>query len=207
MDNFTDWLSTKVTISKFPTIDDIQAGLYDGYQWRINVCDIFHPEVDIEFQHKGLHSFWFPLGEAFGMSLECLYGAMRIMYEAEKHDQSLLLHCHAGRNRSVMVADSYYFLRMQQHRQPDQPGLKYAEKSPNRLLLNIDDGQLPGLYKMEEFLEGCRETFDDSFTEGELFGKADFVVRVRQPLHMFKCTVEVLSCRFGFASDRTHLPI
>lgn len=167
MDISQVWLSSKLAISKFPSVEDVQDGLYDSYQWRINVCDIFRPEVDAVFKQRGLSSFWFPLGEAFGMALESLYGALRIMWEAETHDQSLLLHCHAGRNRSVMVADSYYFLRTQEHRQTDQAGLKYAQHSPNRLLLNIDDGQLPGVYKMEEFLDGCRESFDDSFTEGD----------------------------------------
>ena len=132
MDNFTDWLSNKVTISKFPTVEDIQAGLYDGYQWRVNVSDIFRPEVDGVFKQRGLSSFWFPLGEAFGLSLSSLYGALRILFQAEKHDQSLLLHCHVGRNRSVMVADSYYYLRTQEHRQQGQAGLKYARNSPNR---------------------------------------------------------------------------
>jgi hypothetical protein len=70
MDNFQDWHSGKLTVTRFPTVKDIQAGLYDGYQWRINVSDIFSPEVDTAFKHKGLHSFWFPLGEAFGMALE-----------------------------------------------------------------------------------------------------------------------------------------
>ncbi len=168
MDNFQEWFSNKVKISKFPVIDDIQAGRYDSCRYRINVSDIFRPEVDTAFKHRGMDSFWFPLGEAFGMALESLYGAVRVIWESEKYDQSLLLHCHAGRNRSVMVADSYYFLRTQEHRQPDQPGLKYAEKSPNRLLLNIDDGQFQtGVYKMEEFIESCRESFDDSFHEGD----------------------------------------
>ncbi len=167
MDNFTGWLSNKVVISKFPTVDDIQAGLYDNFRYRINVSDIFNPEVDAVFKQRGLSSFWFPLGEAFGMALESLYGALRIMWEAEKHRQHLLLHCHAGRNRSVMVSDSYYFLRTEEHRQPGQPGLKYAQHSPNRLLLNIDDGQLPGIFKVEEFLDCCRESFDDSFTESD----------------------------------------
>ena len=58
-----------------------------------------------------------------------------------------------------MIADSYYFLRTQEHRQQDQPGLTYAKNNPNRLLLNIDDGQLPGIYKMEEFLQSCCESF------------------------------------------------
>jgi protein tyrosine/serine phosphatase len=168
VNNFQNWFSEKVTISKYPTADDIQAGRYDNFQYRLNVSDIFRPEVDVLFKHAGVDCFWFPLGEAFGMGLESLYGALRIMWEAEKQDQSLLLHCHAGRNRSVMVADSYYFLRTQEHRLPDQLGLKYALKNQNRLLLNIDDGQFQtGVYKMEEFLQGCLESFDDAFTEGD----------------------------------------
>ncbi len=167
MDNFQNWFSTKVTISKYPTVDELQAGSYDNYSYRLNVSDIFRPEIDALFKQAGVDSFWFPLGEAFGMGLESLYGALRIMWEAEQQDQYLLLHCHVGRNRSVLVADSYYFLQTQEHRQPDHPGLKYAEKSPNRLLLNIDDGQLPGVFKMEEFLQGCQESFDSSFIEGD----------------------------------------
>ena len=143
----------------------VRTGMYDHYKWRVNVSDIFRPAVDKAFKCKGVNSFWFPLGEAFGMALESLYGALRIMWEAEKYDETLLLHCHAGRNRSVMVADSYYFLRAQEHRQPDQVGLRYAKNSPNRLLLNILDNQLPGIYKMEEFLECCQDSFDDSFSE------------------------------------------
>jgi protein tyrosine/serine phosphatase len=163
--NFQEWFSNKVTISKFPTIEGIQTGLLGNYRYRINVSDLYHPEIDATFKRLGIESFWFPQGEAFGMSLESLYGAMRIMWEAEQHNQPLLLHCHAGRNRSVMVADSYFFLRTQEHRKENQPNLTYAEKSPNRLLLNIDDGQLPGIFKMEEFLDACRETFDDTFAD------------------------------------------
>ncbi len=167
MEGFQEWFSNKVTISRYPTVEEIQDGRFDSCKWRINVSDIFRPEIDALFKDAEVDNFWFPLGEAFGMSLESLYGAMRIMWEAEHKDQSLLLHCHAGRNRSVMVADSYYFLRTQEHRQPDQPGLKYANRSPNRLLLNIDDNQLPGVFKMEEFLQGCQESFDESFPEGD----------------------------------------
>jgi len=167
METDSNWFAKKVMISKFPTAGDIQAGKYDNYKYRINVSDIFRPDIDTAFKHQGVESFWFPLGEAFGMSLESLYGAMRIMWEVEKHDQFLLLHCHAGRNRSVMVADCYYFLRTQEHRKRNQADLPYAKNNLNRLLLNIDDAQLPGVYKMEEFLECCRETFNESFTEGD----------------------------------------
>lgn len=167
MENFHDWFSSKVLISRFPTVEDFRAARFDNYRYRINVSDIYHPEIDLMFNKIGTANFWFPLDEAFGMALESLYGALRVMCEAENQDQSLLLHCHAGNNRSVMIADCYYFLRTQDHRKLDQPGLTYAKNNPNRLLLNIDDGQLPGVYKMEEFIQGCTESFDSAFLEDD----------------------------------------
>jgi len=164
--NFSqEWFYTKMKVAKFPTMKEVHAGNYDDFTFRINVSDIFQPEIDNAFTSKGVKNYWFPLGESFGMPLESLYGAMRIMKEAEQQNQSLLLHCHAGKNRSVLVADCYHFLSALQHRKQDQQGLPYARNNPNRLMLNIDDGQLPGIYKMEEFLESCRETFADSFAE------------------------------------------
>ena len=101
------------------------------------------------------------------MPLESIYGALKIMWVAEKQNQALLLHCHAGKNRSVMIADCYHFLITATHRKKNQKDLLYAQNTPNRIMPNIDDGQLPGIYKMEEFLECCLETFSDSFTDTE----------------------------------------
>lgn len=160
-----DWLYNKVMVSKYPEFVSIHAGEFDTCKFRINVSDIYRPEVDDAFLRLGVQSNWFPLGEAFGMPLESIYGALRVMSEAEKQNRSVLLHCHAGRNRSVLIADCYYFLSTMKHREKNQKGLLYALNSPNRIMLNVDDGQLPGIFKMEEFLECCRETFDDKFTE------------------------------------------
>jgi protein-tyrosine phosphatase len=102
-------------VAKFPTLQDIRSGTFDDYACRINVSDLYRPEIDDALLQTGVKTFWFPQGEAFGMSLASLYGALRIMWEAEKHNQALLLHCHSGRNRSVMVADCYFFLRTEKH--------------------------------------------------------------------------------------------
>lgn len=147
MDNFQGWFSSKVTISKFPTVEDVQSGLYDDFEYRINVSDLFRPDVDKAMVN--MRSYWFPFGEAFGLSLSSLYGALRVLHEAEQEEGRVLLHCHAGRNRSQVVYDSYYFLKTGEH------------PKNSKLILNIDDGQLPGIYKMEEFLERCREVFED----------------------------------------------
>ena len=167
MRGFHEWFASKLTISKFPTVEEIQTGRFDTFRYRLNVSDLFRPEIDAAFKKIGVESFWFVQGEAFGMSLASLFGSMRIMWEAEQHNRPLLLHCHAGRNRSVMVADSYYFLRTQEHRKEKQQNLSYANNSQNRLLLNVDDGQLLGIFKMEEFLENCQETFKDTFADKE----------------------------------------
>jgi len=167
MGGFHEWFSSKLTIRKFPTVEEVQTGLFDNFKYRLNVSDLFRPEIDAAFKQIGVENFWFVQGEAFGMSMEGLYGAMKIIWEAEQQNHLLLLHCHAGRNRSVMIADSYYYLRTQKHRKENQPNLTYAKNSSNRLLINIDDGQLPGIFKMEEFLESCRETFEDTFANTE----------------------------------------
>ncbi len=165
MELFQNWFYSKLTVSSFPTLEDIHSDGYDSCKYRINVSDIYKPEIDTACLELGVKSNWFPLGEAFGMPLESIYAALRVMHEAEKQNQHLLLHCHAGRNRSVLVADCYYFLSTMTHRKKNQKDLPYAQKNTNRIMPNIDDGQLPGIYKMEEFLEYCLETFSDSFSD------------------------------------------
>ncbi len=167
MQSSKDWFYNKVTVSRFPELADIHAGKFNDCKIRINVSDIYRPEVDDAFFRLGIHNNWFPLGHSFGMPLESIYGALRIIRTAEQQGQSVLLHCHAGRNRSVLVADCYYFLSTMTHREKNQKNLVYAKNNPNRIIPNVDDGQLPGIYKMEEFLDCCRETFSDSFTDSE----------------------------------------
>ena len=89
MRDFHDWFSRKLTVSRFPTVEAIQAGRFDNCKYRINVSDIYRPEIDNLFITMGAQNFWFPLGEAFGMALESLYGALRIMWEVENQGGNL----------------------------------------------------------------------------------------------------------------------
>jgi len=160
------FFNRQLTVAKFPELDMIRAGAYDRYACAVNVSDIFRPEITDALRQRGVQIFWFPQGEAFGISLASLYGALRILWNAEKREQAVLLHCHSGHNRSVLVADCYYFLRTGQHRQ-QSGSLQPADclRPKNQLFLNIDDGQLPGIYKMEKFLTCCRESFAENFPE------------------------------------------
>ncbi len=165
MMGFDDFFSNQLIVSRFPELEKVRDGAYDRYAFSVNVSDIHRPEISDALRQRGLQTFWFPQGEAFGISLASLYGALRIIWNAEKNGQALLLHCHSGRNRSVMVADCYFFLRTGQHRQPGSPRPADCPHPKNQLFLNIDDGQLPGIYKMEEFLTCCQESFAEDFPE------------------------------------------
>ena len=139
-----DWLETHLILSGFPTSEEVQAS---GCDILVNVSDLYRPETT-----AGVREYWFPLGEAFGFSLSSIYGALRVMYEAYRGGNKVLLHCQAGKNRSQTVYECLYYLIIGSHaREPEH----------SKLILNINDGQLPGIYQIEEFLDNCREVFND----------------------------------------------
>jgi hypothetical protein len=69
---------------------------------------------------------------------------MTILYKAEQSNKSVLLHCHAGKNRSQTVADCYYYMRSKIHRD--------RQFKNNRLIENCANGHLPSLRQIEKFL-------------------------------------------------------
>jgi hypothetical protein len=97
------------------------------------------------------------MGETYGMPLENIFGALSILWEAENNYHRVFMHCMAGRNRSVTIADCYYFIRIGNHRADNSGDVLYGKNKSNKLLLNIDDNQLPGIFRMERFLEKCQE--------------------------------------------------
>lgn len=115
----------------------------------INVSDEHNPEIEAMIQANGGRAHWFPLGEAWGMCLASIYGAMYIMRQAEKEERRVYLHCHAGVNRSQTVADCYHFLRTGEHRRPIYPEIS----ATNALQRNIENNILPDAFTMEGWLK------------------------------------------------------
>lgn len=147
---FNEWFTNKLRVQCWPAPEDIT----EDVRYVINVSD----EYDTEAQQQGTRYFWFPMNECFGdMGFNSLFGALSVLYAAEKENAKVILHCHAGANRSPTVMEAYYFMRTGRHLPRKTPTqIIYAEEQGygnNRLLNNIDRGVLPSRYKTEKFLK------------------------------------------------------
>ena len=67
----------------------------------INVAD--SPCATFDFQMH-IPSFWFPINEIGLWGFSPFFGAVRVVQQYYKGDKPVLIHCHAGANRSPSVA-------------------------------------------------------------------------------------------------------
>jgi hypothetical protein len=67
----------------------------------VNVSD--SPCATFDYQLK-VPSFWFPINEIGQWLHSPFFGTLRVVNEYYKGDKSVLIHCHAGANRSPSVA-------------------------------------------------------------------------------------------------------
>ena len=105
------------------------------------------------------------------IGLNSIFGALQILWIAEQEKAGVILHCHAGANRSPTVMEAYYFMRTKKHFvleisaeskerfEKMFPDSKNYERQNNRLLNNIEAGHLPSKNKMETFLKKTEEWF------------------------------------------------
>ena len=77
---------------------DLAANFYCAI---VNVSD--SPCATFDYQLK-VPSFWFPINEIAQWTYAPFYGTLRVVNEYYKGDKPVLIHCHAGANRSPSVA-------------------------------------------------------------------------------------------------------
>jgi len=169
MINTIDWINQNLTVSAHPVKKSMDPNWWQDYDIVINVSDYIDHQLHHKLAAQGVPAYWFPLGETYGFPLENIFGVMSVLWAAEHENKSVFLHCMAGRNRSVCVADCYYYLRTGEHRPDNSDEILYGKNKSNKLILNVNDSQLPGIYRMEQFLENCRELFKNPDIAGEAY--------------------------------------
>lgn len=172
MKKFNDWFEQNLKVDRFPVPSEIEKG---NFKYIINVSDEYIPDCHTVANTSNKMYFWFPMNEmCHEIGLNSLYAALQILYIAEQEQEKVYLHCHAGVNRSVVVADAYFFMRTGKHRLVKKEnnikinfGVERHDEEElvnNRLLNNINDGLLPAKKKMESFLKNCIPVFEREVT-------------------------------------------
>jgi hypothetical protein len=166
---FQEWFDNKLKVTRYPLPDEIKKS---GVKYVINVsCEYISSNQKVCMDND-IKYFWFPIDELSGdIGLNSIFGALQILWIAEKENANVILHCHAGGNRSPTVMEAYYFMRTKKHfiREISAeskelfekmfPESKDSETQNNRLLNNIEEGHLPSKNKMETFLKKTEEWF------------------------------------------------
>lgn len=164
MNSYKQWAAANLCVGGYPNPTDLDEGeaLCD-YDVFINVSDEHRPDHYARLITLGKDTHWFPMGEMRGtMPLASIFGALTMLYDAEKRDRSVYLHCHSGVNRSQTVADCYYFLREEgtSHREKHTVRAKVRGLNLNALQTNCHYGVLPPLLEMEVWLLRVAEQLD-----------------------------------------------
>lgn len=166
---FQEWFDKKLKVTRYPLPDEIKKS---GAKYVVNVSCEYISSCQKVCMDNGIKYFWFPMDEVSGdIGLNSIFGALQILWIAEKEKAGVILHCHAGANRSPTVMEAYYFMRTKKHFvrkisveskelfEKLFPDSKNSERQNNRLLNNIEAGHLPSKNKMESFLKKTEEWF------------------------------------------------
>jgi hypothetical protein len=167
---FQQWFNEKLKVTRYPTPTEIKKS---GAKYVINVSCEYISSCQKVCMENGIKYFWFPMDEVSGdIGVNSIFGALQILWIAEQEKASVILHCHAGANRSPTVMEAYYFMRTKKHlvKVESQESKERFKKmfigsenfdfnNNNRLLNNIEAGHLPCKNKMEVFLKKTEEWF------------------------------------------------
>lgn len=181
MGNFLKWFNSKLITGRYPTPGEIVKSDFDTI---INVSDEYiavNHIVATENKTKFRKYFWFPLNENGGnIGLNSIFGALQILWLSEHNNEKVYLHCHAGANRSVTVAQLYYWMRTKTDFIETNKNEAFTEEDwfkmfnittevekasyrkmnkQNRVQNNIEAGHLPARILLEHFLKECEQAF------------------------------------------------
>lgn len=113
----------------------------------VNVSD--SPCATFDYQKSGVPSFWFPINEIGQWTHAPFYGTLRVVNEYYKGDKSVLIHCHAGANRSPSVAFAVLLAKGYTPEEAEE-SLNYANLK-DVFLRNIERKHIP--HNVVEFLK------------------------------------------------------
>jgi hypothetical protein len=134
----------------------------------INVSD--SPCATFDYQRAGMPSFWFPINEMAKWTHAPFYGALKVVNEYYEGNKKVLIHCHAGANRSPCIAFAILLTKGYTWQEAEE-SLNY-ERLYWVFQRNIKRGHIPP--DIIKFLMGC--DIDSTFSIMGVLRKQDALV-------------------------------
>lgn len=141
------WIENNLLVQRYPLPREIELSDVDVY---INVSDEYISYCHDSALKSGKRYFWFPLNECYNnMGLNSIYAAINILLLSEEKNHKVVVHCHAGVNRSRLVYECYLYFRT---------GTIPNEKS--MLYKACQGNHLPSFEEMLSFIDSCKKSFE-----------------------------------------------
>ena len=203
---FKEWFDNNLEVSPYPTERSIMFRDMNKYEVFINVsCENYTLDMIEAMNGYGQLYFWFPMNEAKrDIGLNSIFGAISVLFDCELKRKKVYLHCHAGVNRSPIVAESYHYLRTGKHlykKEVIDPSIEamfvYSDEQkeenrhnikinyPNRLYAACLRGYLPPLAEYEKFLKAYRLKLIEQYEKKEERGKGGYLDTLKKNIHNF----------------------
>lgn len=154
---FISWFGSRLAVGAYPGEKTPTWSILD-WEVIINVSGEYYGEYR---HYTRVERHWFPMSEKMAdMGINSIFGALVVLWNAEKEGKTVYLHCHSGSNRSRTVRCCYYYLRTGKHL--DDP----HKSGPhlNKLLANCDRHYLPHHTEMEAWLRAVGEGLKTGLT-------------------------------------------
>jgi len=101
---FSDWFDNYLNIGEKAAASDLV-----GHDVVIDVNCSFDPEYHLDLdRHKFIH-YWFPLTEVSIMPIANIIAVLQVLAYCHDNQYRVYLHCSGGVNRSVTVAQLFYW--------------------------------------------------------------------------------------------------
>ena len=156
--DFQQYFADKISVVGFPVLKEFE-NKYSGFEVVINVCDECYVSYANALMKKGIQHYWFPMGESGkDMGLNSAFGALYILYQCYLENKNVLLHCHAGANRSPTINSMFYFMMQGKHK--DEIRDNNGHIWNGNMLLHNAGKHLPALEWIEKWLTKCKHAFD-----------------------------------------------
>ena len=142
-----DFVDDRVIVGAFPFARDVAAMYADGVRAVVNTCEEYDGPMK-EYDVLGIKQFHMPTTDFTHPSLEDVVAAVGFIDDHVDRDETVYIHCKAGRARSATVAMAWLMDR--HHMSPAEAQQRLLEKRPH---INPRLTQRPVIEQFAEYLK------------------------------------------------------